>query len=86
MLESFDQQVETLRVFYEERREILVWSSTSLHVRDNLTDVQSEAADGSGAQMIVKTIRLSVGPKINSRSCSVVVGFLQARFSSTKLR
>ena len=32
-------------------------------VRDNLTYVQLEAADGSGALMIVKTIRLSVGPK-----------------------
>ena len=32
-------------------------------VRDNSTDVQLEAADESGALMIVKTIRLSVGPK-----------------------
>ena len=36
---------------------------TFRYVRDNLTDVQLEAADGSGALMIVKTIRLSVGPK-----------------------
>ena len=35
---------------------------TFRYVRDNLTDVQLEAADGSGALMIVKTIRLSVGP------------------------
>ena len=33
-------------------------------VRDNLTDLQLEAADGSGAWMIVKTIRLSVGPTL----------------------
>ena len=32
------------------------------YFRDNLTDVQLETADGSGALMIVKTIRLSVGP------------------------
>ena len=36
---------------------------TFRYVRDNLTDVQLEAADGSGAFMIVKTIRLSFGPK-----------------------
>ena len=36
---------------------------TFRYVRDNFTDVQLEAADGSGALMTVKTIRLSVGPK-----------------------
>ena len=35
---------------------------TFRHVRDNLTDLQLEAADGSNAQIIVKTMRLSVGP------------------------
>ena len=56
------------------------------YVRGNLTDTQLEAADGSGALMIVETIRLSVGPKSSQEaSCSVVVGFLQTRFSSTKL-
>ena len=45
--------------------------------------VQLEAGDGSGALMIVETIRLSVRPK--SGNCSIVVGFLQTRFSSTKL-
>ena len=49
---------------------------------DNLA-VQLEAGDGSGALMIVETIRLSVRPK--SGNCSIVVGFLQTRFSSTKL-
>ena len=33
---------------------------TFRYVRDNLTDVQLEAADGSGALMIVKTTRLSL--------------------------
>ena len=31
------------------------------YVRDSLTDIQMEAFDGPGAQVIVKTIRLSVG-------------------------
>ena len=35
---------------------------TFRYVRDNLTDAQLEASDGSGALMIVKTIRLPVGP------------------------
>ena len=50
---------------------------TFRYVRDNLTDVQLEAADGSGALMIVKTIRLSVWSQVNSGRCSVAVGFLQ---------
>ena len=54
-------------------------------VRDNLINVQLEEADGSGALMIVKTTGLSVGLQVNSGSYSVVVGFLQTRFSSTKL-
>ena len=33
------------------------------YVRQNLAYVQLEAADGSGACMILKTIRLSIGPK-----------------------
>ena len=41
---------------------------TFRYVRDILTDVQLEAADGSGALMIVKTIRLSVGPWVSSDS------------------
>ena len=53
---------------------------TLRYVRDNLTNDQLEADDGSGALLIVKTIRLAVG------SCLVVAGFLQTRFSSTKLR
>ena len=41
---------------------------TCRYVRDNLTDVQLEAADGSSALVIVKTIRLSVGPKSTQES------------------
>ena len=36
---------------------------TFRYVRDNLTDAQLAAAHASSALMIVKTIRLSVGPK-----------------------
>ena len=42
---------------------------TFRNVRDNLTDLQLGAADGSGAQMIVKTIRLPVGPKSTPEGC-----------------
>ena len=48
---------------------------TFRYVRDNLTDVQLEAADRSGALMIVKTIRLCWS-QVNSGRCSVAVGFL----------
>ena len=54
---------------------------TFRYVRDNLTDLQLEAVDGPGVQMIVRTIRLSVGPKSTQEG----VGFLQTRFSATKL-
>ena len=69
-LESFDQRV---RLFAsstkkEERyvcglRLLATFDpegDTFRHVRDNLTDVQLEAADGSGALMTVKTIRFSL--------------------------
>ena len=49
---------------------------TFRHVRDNLTDVQLEAADGSGALMIVKTIRLSVGPKSIQEGVRLLLDFL----------
>ena len=52
-------------------------------VRDNLTDVQLEAADGSGALIIVKTTRLSVGPKLIQQGVWLLLDFF--RFSSTKL-
>ena len=47
------------------------------YVRDNLTDVQLEAADGSGALMIVKTIRLSVGPKSTQESVRLLLDFFR---------
>ena len=92
-LESFEQRV-TLFVSSPEEEERYLCSprllstfdpegDTFRYVRDNLTDVQLEAVDGSGALLIVKTILLSVGPK--STQEPVPVGFLQARFSSTKL-
>ena len=49
-------------------------------VRDSQTDVQLEAADGSGALIMVKTIRLSVGPRSTQEAVR-----RQTRFSSTKL-
>ena len=69
-LESFDQRVK-LFVSSTKKEEsgprlLVTFDSegdTCRYVRDNLTDVQLEAAEGSGALMVVKTIRLSVGSK-----------------------
>ena len=47
------------------------------HVRDNLTDVQLEAADGSGALMIVKTIRFSVGLKSIQEGVRLLLDFFR---------
>ena len=44
-------------------------------VRDNLTDGQLEAADGSGALMIVKAIRFSVGPRSTQEAVRLVLDF-----------
>ena len=54
----------------------LTEGDTFRYVGDNLADAQLKAADGPGAVMIVKTIRLSVGPKFNSGRCLVAVGLL----------
>ena len=72
-LESFDQRVKLFVSSTKKEERYLCGprlvatfdpeGDTFRYVRDNLTDVQLEAADGSGALMIVKTIRLSVGPK-----------------------
>ena len=48
---------------------------TFRYVRDNLSDVQLEAADGSGAQMILKTFRLSVGPKSTQEGVRLLLDF-----------
>ena len=92
-LESFDQRVKLFESSTKKEKRYLCGprvpsafdpeGDTIRCVRDNLTDVQLEAADGSGALMIVKTFRLSVCPQ--SGSCSVVVGCLQSRSSSTTL-
>ena len=50
---------------------------TFRYVRDSLTDVQLEAADGSGALMIVKTIRLSVGPKLIQEGVRLLLDFFR---------
>ena len=50
---------------------------TFRYVRDNLTDVQLEATDGSGALMIVKTIRLSVGPKSTQEGVRLLLDFFR---------
>ena len=47
------------------------------YVQDNLTGVKLEAADGSGALMIVKTIRLSVGPKSTQEAVRLVLEFFR---------
>ena len=46
-------------------------------VRDNLTDVLLEAAEGSGALMIVKTIRLPVGPKSTQEAVPLFLDFFR---------
>ena len=71
-LESFDQRVKLFISSTKKEERYLCGPrllstfdperDTFRYVRDNLTDVQVDAADGSGALMIVKTIRLSVGP------------------------
>ena len=50
---------------------------TFRYVRDNRTDVQLEAADGSGALMVVKTIRLSVGPKSTQEGVRLLLDFFR---------
>ena len=50
---------------------------TFRYVRDSLTDVQLEAADGSGALMTVKTIRLSVGPKSTQDAVRLLLDFFR---------
>ena len=50
---------------------------TFRYVRDNLADSQLEATDGSSAQMIVKTIRLSVGPKSTQEGVRLLLDFFR---------
>ena len=46
-------------------------------VRKNLTDLQLEAPDGSSAQMIVKTVRLSVGPLSTQEADRLLLDFFR---------
>ena len=72
-MESFDQRVKFFMSSTKEEERYLCGPrllstfdperDSFRHVRDNLINVQLEAADGSGALMIVKTTGLSVGPK-----------------------
>ena len=48
---------------------------TFRYVRDKMTDLQLEAADGSGALMI--TILLSAGPKSTQESVRLLLGFFR---------
>ena len=50
---------------------------TFRYVRDNLTDVQLEAADGLGALVIVKTIRLSIGPTSTQEAVRLLLDFFR---------
>ena len=58
---------------------------TFRRVQDNLSDVELEAADGSGALMIVKTIRLSVGPKPIQEGVRMLMDFFRLDSLRTKL-
>ena len=89
-LESFDQRVKLyvsstkkderylcghrrLSTFDEE-------GDTFRHVRDNLTNDQLEADDGFGALLIVKTIRLAVGPKSTQEAVCLLLDFFRLDF------
>ena len=74
-LESFDQRVNCAALDVSPR--LTQKGDTFRYVRDNLTDVQTEAADGSGALMIVKTIRLSVGPKSTQEAVRLLLDFFR---------
>ena len=50
------------------------------------TDLQLEAVDGSGAQIIVKTVRLSVGPKSTLEGVRLLSDFFRRDSLLRKLR
>ena len=54
----------------------LTQKDTFPYVRDNLTNVQLEAANGSGDLIIVKTIRLSVGLKSTTEGVRLLLSIL----------
>ena len=94
-LGSFEQRVKLFVSPTEEKERYLCGprllstfdpeGDTFRYVRDNLTDIQLEAADGPGALMIVKTIRRSLGPKSTQEDFRLLLDFFKTRFSSTKL-
>ena len=53
---------------------------TFRHVRDKLTNLQLEAADGSNAQTVVKIIRLSLCPKETQGDVRLLLDFLRLDF------
>ena len=86
MLESHDQRVKLFVSSTKEERYLCgprllstfdTQGDTFRSVRDNLTDVQLEAAGGSSALMIVKTIRLSVGPKSTQEGVRLLLDFFR---------
>ena len=86
-LESFDQRLQLFVSSTAKQERYLCGlrllstldpeGETFRYVRDNLPDVQLEAADGSGALMIVKTIRLSVGPKSIQEGVRLLLDFFR---------
>ena len=86
-LESFDQRVKLFVSSTKEEEGCLCGprivstfdpeGDTFRYVRDNLTDAQLEAADGTGALMIVKTIRLSVGLKSTQEAVRLLLDFFR---------
>ena len=86
-LESFDKRVRLFVSSTKKEKRYLCGprllstfdpeGDTFRYVRDNLTNVQMEAADGSGALMIVKTTRLSVGPKSIHEGVRLLLDFFR---------
>ena len=86
-LESFDQRVKLFVSSTKKEERYLCGPrllatfdperDTFRFVRDNLAVVQLEAADGSGALMIVKTTRLSVDPKSIQEAVRLLLDFFR---------
>ena len=86
-LESFDQRVKLFVSSTNKEERYLCGprllatfdpeGDTFRYVRDNLTDGQLEAADGSSALMIVKTIRLPVGPTSIQEGVRLLLDFFR---------
>ena len=86
-LESFDQRVKLVVSSTKKEERYLcgpqllstldLEGDTLRYVRDNVADVQLEAADGSSALMIVKTIRLTDGPKSTQEAVRSLLDFFR---------